>query len=183
MSNPNLRADNPHLVKFTKETAAEMGRRGGLKDSPKRAWAMRKYCDDKCLYYDRCPAISTSMTDMFEVKDTCKSKSKKIYRCAIKTYQQEIQNYFYNLFSDGEHGLIKVIMELHFRLLIEVGKKPSAKMLKEAIEVTLAVKKSVYGDKSKVELSGGVAIFQAPDLRKVIMEIDAKELNPDPSEA
>ena len=171
MSNPNLRADNPHLVKFTPKTAAEMGRRGGLSQSPKKAWTTRKYCDDKCIYYDRCPAITTSMA-LPEVTGICRNK--KVHPCAIKTYQKEIRNYFYNLFECGEQGLIKVIMELHFRLLIETGKKPSAKMLKEAIEVTLAVKKSVYGDTQKIQHSGGIGVVIVDDIPKKIIETTAQ---------
>ncbi len=131
-----------NLSPCTKENAAERGRLGGLANDPARVgFKHRKWCDKGCTYYDRCPAISTSQGS---------EKVKNKYPCFIKKQPKEVQNYFESLFMDGEEGLIKVIMDLHFRLMLKTqSAKISAKELREAIEISLATKKGIYGDKDQ----------------------------------
>lgn len=133
--------EHPIGTQFTESNAVEMGRAGGKAKSIIKTWNARVNCDAGCVFFDRCPAISTSMA----LPVTKRNK----HPCVIKSYQPEVRNYFRSLFNGGDEGLIKIIMELHFRLLVEVGKKPSVKILKEAIETSIQIKKAVYGDKSQ----------------------------------
>lgn len=155
---PELHTEN--LVPCTPENAAERGRKGGSVKSPAQKWKNQKYCNIRCQFYDRCPAISSCSSQTPVLKN-----NKYNYPCFIKAQPKEVQNYFRELFIDGEEGLIKLILELHFRLLSKAIKKDAtAKILKEAIECTLAMKKGIYGDRSKVEHSGEVGVTFVNDI-------------------
>lgn len=152
----------PHpenLVPCTPENAAERGRKGGAVKSDAQKWKNQKYCNKNCVFIDRCPAISSSKTLPPVIKN-----NKDNYPCFIKMQPREVQNYFVNLFVQGEEGLIKLILDLHFRLLLKVGKEASVKVLKEAIETTLLMKKGIYGDTQKVEHSGEVGVSIIDDI-------------------
>lgn len=117
---------------------------GGSARTTRKTWRARKYCTNTCIYSNSCPAISASLT-----LPPVKKKDKDYYPCFIKAQRKEIRNYFINLFENGEEGLIKIIMDLHFRLLLKAGNtKASSKDLREAIETSLNMKKNIYGDKN-----------------------------------
>jgi len=121
----------------THEEAVERGRKGGQASTPKKSFASRKYCNKGCPYYNHCPAITISQnyTD----------KNGK-HPCVIKKKNKEVQNYFLNLFENGREGLVKIALDLHFRLLLTTW-DAAPKDLRKAISTTLELKKAIYGDK------------------------------------
>ncbi len=133
---------NPENLRTpTHEQAVATGRLGGLAAKPAISWLKQKWCQPTCIRYNMCPAISTSQG---------LPKIKNKHPCFIKQQPIEIQNYFFALFQEGEIGLIKIIMDLHFRLMLKTqSSKISAKELKEALEITLNMKKGLYGDKDQ----------------------------------
>ena len=132
-------ANEQNLIHLTSERAREIGMINAGAPKPHNSWLRQKWCNKNCLFKDRCPAISTSQA-------TGKIKGK--YPCFIKKQPQEVQNYFWSLFSCGEEGLIKVIMDLHFRLMLKTqSAKITAKELREALTASLDMKKGIYGDK------------------------------------
>lgn len=149
MTKEDLISPLPH------DLAVEYGRRGGLAGNKKaKSWHHQIYCNDKCVHYSTCPAITTSMQLPVIVKGT-----KKHHPCFIRKAPIEIRNLYENLFENGEEGLIKDIMSVLFRLRMESlpkadGRKPTMKELREVIETSCQVKKAIYGDKSKTEITG-----------------------------
>ena len=133
-----------NLIPCTPENAAERGRKGGSMKTPAQKWKTQRYCNKKCIFYDRCPAISSS-----HALPAVRKGNMDMHPCFIKAQPKEVQNYFQNLFIHGEEGLIQLILDLHFRLLLKVGKEASTKALKDAIETTLNMKRGIYGDKDK----------------------------------
>ena len=143
--NKRGRTENLRPVK-THEEAVEKGRKGGSRSTVRKRMVNRKNCTLKCPYNDRCPAITTSLAGGG--------------RCIIKTSPKEVQHYFFNLFDRGEEGLVKIALSLYFQFLLKTGKEPTARTLRDAIATTLDLKKGVYGEKAKVELSGKVEGFE-----------------------
>lgn len=140
MNNPDNKPDirrNNLRSPYTHEEAAEMGKKGGKSSSPAKKFINRKYCNKGCPYYDHCPAITISQnyTD----------KNGK-HPCVIKKKNKEVQNYFINLFENGREGLVKIALDLHFRLLL-TSCNAAPKDLRKTISTTLELKKAIYGDK------------------------------------
>lgn len=133
-------------VIHTSERGAECGRMAKGIPKPAIAFRRQKYCNKRCIYQDRCPAITASLISPTDEKGR--------HLCFIKTKSKEVQNYFFNLFQSGEEGLIKIVMELYFRLLLKTGQDPKTKDLREAIQTTLSMMESIYGDKQKIEHLG-----------------------------
>lgn len=134
----------PHpenLIPLTSERGAELGRRNKGIPKPFNSFKKRKYCNPKCIYFDRCPAITAS--------SSLPPDEKGRQRCFIKTKSKEVQNYFQNLFENGEEGMIKIVMDLYFRLLLKTGQDPKARELRDAIQISLDMIQKVYGDKDK----------------------------------
>ncbi len=116
-----------------------MGKLQAGKPKPNLSWRLQKYCTDKCRFVQQCPYISISRKDKVDGH----------YLCKIKQSNPEMQNWFFNIFENGEEGLISIMQELLVLLMIKARKDPSARVLKEAIETALAMKKGIYGDKDQ----------------------------------
>ena len=159
----------------THERASEIGRLGGLQKSERKKWKQQKYCNDRCAYHNKCPAISTSLSlDIadFEWKDNrwirLDQPRQKIntrtrtdiisdriyYPCYLKTQSIEHQHDFCNIFADGEDGIISIILDLYFRYVAGSRGTIKRKELRDLIETSLSVKKALYGEKTISEISG-----------------------------
>lgn len=148
---------NPNLPKLPHDLAVEYGRRGGNADNSKsKSYAKRKYCSPKCVYFEGCPGVTTSMQ-----LPIVKTASGSFHPCFFKNAPPEVQSIFKNLFENGEEGLIKEILNVLFRLRLESlpkadGRRLSLKEMREVIEASCQVKKAIYGDKTKTEISGKI---------------------------
>lgn len=159
-ANPRLHLENLRPIR-THEEAVEKGRRGGLAASgARKSFARIKYCTKRCPFYDRCPVITLSL-------QATEGKRKK---CIIKSKSREVQNYFRNLFEEGEEGIVKIVLELVFKMLIATGKEPSPDELRKTISSVLEAKKGIYGDRQKLEHSGdmplNIIIRRASDIKE-----------------
>lgn len=168
------------------ERAVEIGRLGGASGTTEKSWPQQQFCTKNCIHYVKCPAITSSMglnladyqwskTEMRWLKCAQKREVKAVDRkrwpCFIKAQPPEVMNDFRNLIENSEEGLMSLLLDVFLRYSMRIRSgKTTTKELKEFLESGLKLKTGIYGDKQKVEHSGGVTIFQAPELRRILQE-------------
>lgn len=133
-------------VIHTSERGREVGLLARGVPKPGTSWNKQRYCNQRCVRKDKCSFISLSLT--------LPPDKLGRYPCYIKSQKTEVQEFFQNIFDKGEAGLVNVIIELYTLLWVKTKQAPTTKELADAIEVAIDMKKSIYGDKSKVEQTG-----------------------------
>ncbi len=145
---------------FTKENAAEYGRRGGKQTSERKQIMAkinrRKKCDSRCPLFDKCPLMPLAMS----------SEDKA---CKLKQLPQPVKIKFYNLFLAGEEGLIQEIRQIVWRLMLKVEKEGDTKEMERLAKLLLELHKQLYGDKKKLDVGGSLS------LKIVVEEVDVDE--------
>ena len=139
--NSDKPADKPvKRANWTPEEARIYGRKGGSRSSSKKKFAaslrnIRK-CSDKCPMYP-CWAFPLTMEGAkFEGK------------CALKEFSPQFQNTTVDLYLKGERGFNRQMVEILCRTGVKVT---TTEEDYKHLDYLISVKKSIFGDKNKVE--------------------------------
>jgi hypothetical protein len=121
---------NPENLKpFTKENAAEMGRKGGLSRSTSKRQARRKWCNSTCPLW---PCVFQPLSS--------KSYDKQ---CAFNKQSETIKSKYYDYIEGNESKINKLL----FEQLILISDP------KDIIRYGCMLHKVKFGDKNKTEIS------------------------------
>jgi len=119
---------------FGNLTAKEAGKRGGSMETPAKTFGKIRKCTKKCPIF---PCFAMPM-----------SKDKYDNNCALKKLPKKITDRTFKIMLKGEEGLNTVLLQI----LADVGfSSISTKDKRAFLHDTISVKKSIYGDKSRVE--------------------------------
>lgn len=147
-------------TKFTKETAAEFGKRGGKQTSDRKKIISRinarRKCSSKCPFFDSCPLMPISFG----------SKDKK---CRLKDLPTHVKTKYYNLFLAGEEGLLQEIKQIVWKLIIYSEKEDNFKELERVSRILMDFYKLIYGEKRNIQHSGKV------HLEIIVEEVDVDD--------
>lgn len=112
--------------------------------------AKRKYCNNKCRYFDSCPFQSLSES------------------CTLAAYSEKVRRRFISLFMSEEEGLVEELRRSIFLYgAYEADTAADGKPLQEYINMLFKLHKSMYGSKDVDE--------QTPEINVQIRRVEHKD--------
>ena len=138
---------NRHIL-----TAEDRKKRGPVKNTIRHRFAKIKNCSPKCPFFPcRLQALSNRE---FEG------------RCALKELPKHVQEKMTRLVSGGEEGLDRYILHLQVAMSNKAESSGTMKDMDIEMKHALNLKRIFYGERHKVDLSGGIKLLKATDLFK-----------------
>ena len=168
----------PH--KFTRADSIKGGRAKSAVKTLHAQMNTRVYCDSKCPLYLKCWVKdilkkSDIKIDPKEVWKKFYNESNGRWKCALKGQSSRMQSATYNLFLNGEEGIIDMMRQVGIKLFANTKllDNTDLRLLLRDLKLMLD---SFYGQKHRTELSGKVDLTQEfMDAVRESVEDDATE--------
>jgi len=152
-----FRGGQPH--KLTREERSRGGKKMTEKKRIALAFNRRKYCSEKCPFWDYCPFKYQS----FSSNDG---------QCALKTLPLQLQHNIVKMLNErGMRDILKEIYSIEYAKKISNDRKRE-RLLKQGMELY----KTLYGDKRQVDVKGDMNI-DFEKLRQIYEEAKQSDNN------
>jgi len=152
----------PH--KLTREDSIKGGKTKSRAKSYANYIKGRKKCSSRCNLYP-CPFVSLS-DSKFEGK------------CALKEFPKKVQDRVLKLYVNGEEGIVKELMETLVNISMKADLENDLKSIRSYFYDLMNLKKTIYGEKVKTELSGKVGIdLTEADVLDMMMRFKENDTN------
>ena len=148
-----------HLIKITTtEQAKKLGKKGGQARTLAKKMINRKFCTSTCPLFNNCWAkhISHSLKDKAIEKAKEEGVSEKEIKkikplCALKKMPSQVIEGTKRIILGGEEGFNQEMMEQVMKLKNDIIINASPRDRERYLHQLRETKKSIYGDKSRIE--------------------------------